>query len=55
MGGGHYTAYCLNGQQWYYFNDSSVTPVAPEQVVTASAYVLFYLRNEPPDGTTTNQ
>uniref|UniRef100_A0A8C5MS72 Ubiquitin carboxyl-terminal hydrolase n=1 Tax=Leptobrachium leishanense TaxID=445787 RepID=A0A8C5MS72_9ANUR len=48
MGGGHYTAYAknhLNGQ-WYYFDDSSVSPATEEQIVTKAAYVLFYQRKD---------
>ncbi|CAH2312516.1 ubiquitin carboxyl-terminal hydrolase 4 isoform X1 [Pelobates cultripes] len=48
MGGGHYTAYAknhLNGQ-WYYFDDSSVSPASEDQIVTKAAYVLFYQRQD---------
>lgn len=48
LGGGHYTAYaknCLNNL-WYYFDDSSVTPVQTSSIVTKSAYVLFYQRQQ---------
>ena len=43
-GGGHYTAYCLNpiDQEWYEFDDSTVTKVEPATVASAEAYVLFY-------------
>jgi ubiquitin carboxyl-terminal hydrolase 4/11/15 len=47
LGGGHYTAYAknLHNQQWYDFNDSSVTPVRDiEEMKSSSAYVLFYAR-----------
>jgi hypothetical protein len=46
LGGGHYTAYAKNylEQKWYTFNDSSVYPVGDENIVTSSAYVLFYRR-----------
>ena len=42
LGGGHYTAYCKNENQWYNFNDSSVSPCNESDVVSSSAYVLFY-------------
>lgn len=47
IGGGHYTAYVKNfvDSSWYYFNDSSVRPIAdPRDSVTGSAYLLFYRR-----------
>ena len=44
-GGGHYTAICKNiDGNWYNYNDSSVSKASPEQVVSSSAYVLFYRR-----------
>ncbi|GLG93575.1 Ubiquitin carboxyl-terminal hydrolase 32 [Gryllus bimaculatus] len=48
MGGGHYTAYALNkiDKQWYCFDDHNVSPKTPENVVTNSAYVLFYIRSD---------
>ena len=46
-GGGHYTAYALNpsNEEWYEFDDSSVTRVEPAAVLAAEAYVLFYRKN----------
>ena len=46
-GGGHYTAYALNpfDQEWYEFDDSSVTKVDNATVMAAEAYVLFYRKN----------
>lgn len=48
MSGGHYTAYCRNKDtgSWFCFNDNTVTPIHQEQVVSSSAYVLFYSRND---------
>ncbi|XP_053325397.1 ubiquitin carboxyl-terminal hydrolase 4 isoform X2 [Spea bombifrons] len=48
MGGGHYTAYAKNHEngQWYYFDDSSVSPASEDQIVTKAAYVLFYQRQD---------
>ena len=46
-GGGHYTAYALNpsNEEWYEFDDSSVTKVDAAAVLSAEAYVLFYRKN----------
>lgn len=50
LGGGHYTAYCLNHitQKWYSFNDSIVSGCDVSAARTSSAYLLFYQRREPP-------
>lgn len=44
MGGGHYTAYGKNDDNWYSFNDSSVHRVGANEVVHKDAYMLFYRR-----------
>ncbi|KAF5274396.1 hypothetical protein FQA39_LY07276 [Lamprigera yunnana] len=44
-GGGHYTCYSLNGNQWYEFDDQCVTKVTAETVQACEAYVLFYRKN----------
>lgn len=53
---GHYTAYCRHDSMlaadtpcshvhgWYKYNDQTVTPMDPDDVVSASAYILFYRR-----------
>lgn len=44
MGFGHYTAYgknAINGK-WYDFDDSSVSQVSEDKVVSDAAYNLFY-------------
>ncbi|XP_072175057.1 ubiquitin carboxyl-terminal hydrolase 4-like [Diadema setosum] len=48
MGGGHYTAYAQNActQNWYYFDDSSVSDASRDQVESKAAYVLFYLQKD---------
>jgi ubiquitin carboxyl-terminal hydrolase 4/11/15 len=48
MGGGHYTAYALNKgtNKWYKFDDSYVSEMDESQVVSSSAYVLFYRRRD---------
>ncbi|KAL0473073.1 hypothetical protein QR685DRAFT_569187 [Neurospora intermedia] len=47
LGGGHYTAFAKNfvDDQWYEFNDSSVSKVTDtSKVVSPAAYLLFYRR-----------
>ena len=39
---GHYTANCLNRNQWYKFNDEIVSIINENKIVSESAYVLFY-------------
>ena len=42
-GGGHYTAVCKNFDgKWYDYNDSSCSLSSPNNIVSCSAYVLFY-------------
>ena len=49
---GHYTAYVRVGPagtdraQWYHCDDSKVTPVSAETVLSSEAYVLFYERRQ---------
>lgn len=44
LGGGHYTAYARNSlaEPWMHYNDTSVSPINGESVVSANAYMLFY-------------
>ncbi|EGR29915.1 ubiquitin carboxyl-terminal hydrolase family protein, putative [Ichthyophthirius multifiliis] len=42
IGGGHYTAYCLNEDNWYCFDDSSVNKVNKKDICTEASYILFY-------------
>ncbi|KAI1492443.1 hypothetical protein F5X96DRAFT_626311 [Biscogniauxia mediterranea] len=46
LGGGHYTAYAKNfvDDQWYSYNDSTVTKTSSDRIVDSSAYLLFYRR-----------
>lgn len=48
LASGHYTAYGQIGEgasrQWYFFNDSSVTRAEEGDVISQSAYILFYER-----------
>ena len=43
-GGGHYTAICQNGNNWYKYDDATVTKTIPKAAVSSAAYVLFYRR-----------
>ncbi|CAL8247390.1 unnamed protein product [Merluccius merluccius] len=53
MGGGHYTAYAKNkdDEKWYNFDDSSVSPISQDQIVSKAGYVLFYQRQDTVKGT----
>ncbi|MCO5562653.1 hypothetical protein L7F22_016281 [Adiantum nelumboides] len=43
IGYGHYTANCKDADgSWYLFNDSLVSPSNESNVVSSSAYILFY-------------
>lgn len=46
VGGGHYIAYALDRDRglWFKFDDSKLTQIAQEKVVSNSAYMLFYER-----------
>lgn len=48
LSSGHYTAYGrMNSgasQQWYFFNDSSVSQAEEKEVISQAAYILFYER-----------
>ncbi|ETN20034.1 hypothetical protein PPTG_03127 [Phytophthora nicotianae INRA-310] len=48
LNGGHYTAECLNAdsQEWFDFNDGSVTAIKKPELYSSSAYMLFYQRRE---------
>jgi len=48
LGGGHYTAYGLNETEnnWYYFNDSSVSKVNDLENIMSNAYVLCYVQED---------
>jgi ubiquitin carboxyl-terminal hydrolase 4/11/15 len=46
VGGGHYTAVCKNDNNWYDYNDSHCGKTSSGNVVTNSAYMLFYKRKE---------
>ncbi|KAK6635733.1 hypothetical protein RUM44_000987 [Polyplax serrata] len=44
MEGGHYTAFCKSPvyKRWYKFDDHEVFEIAPCEVKTSAAYILFY-------------
>jgi ubiquitin carboxyl-terminal hydrolase 8 len=44
---GHYSAACRNmkNQKWYCFDDEHVAKLFPENLLTGTAYVLFYCKN----------
>jgi len=48
-GGGHYTAFAKNPEknEWYEFDDSSVSRQSSNGIVSKAAYILFYRRREP--------
>ena len=48
LGGGHYTAYCLNDDGiWCNYDDTRITEnVDPKEVVSDAAYVLYYRRRD---------
>jgi len=49
--GGHYTAYAKNflDNKWYCFDDSNAYAVSDSQVISSSAYVLFYRKRNVPE------
>ncbi|XP_013774593.1 ubiquitin carboxyl-terminal hydrolase 31-like, partial [Limulus polyphemus] len=44
MEGGHYTGYCRNpvDGKWYLFDDTKVSSIQENEIVSADAYILFY-------------
>ena len=44
LGGGHYFAFALNQGRWRCYNDNHVSVMRESDVVTPSAYLLFYRR-----------
>ena len=46
-GFGHYYSYCkYTDGNWYEFNDSSVSKISKEKIVSSSAYCLFYKKKK---------
>lgn len=48
VGSGHYFSYCMDEdtKRWFKFDDDSVKELVLSQVVTSSAYILFYIRED---------
>lgn len=44
--GGHYTSYIKTQNKWYHFNDTSVSEIKPNIIVSAKAYCLFYRKRK---------
>lgn len=46
--GGHYYTYCLESDtnQWYEFNDADVKKISTSKIITSTAYLLFYIRED---------
>jgi len=46
--GGHYYAYCLDEDtnKWFEFNDTHVSEISRQNIVTNTAYILFYVRED---------
>ena len=41
--GGHYSSNILNANgNWYNFNDTFITPVSEDKIITQHTYCLFY-------------
>ena len=48
LSGGHYYSYCLHNEndKWYKFDDDKTAQIDVKNIVTPSAYLLFYVRND---------
>lgn len=46
MDGGHYFSYIKNVDNWYKMNDSSVSEISTDKIITQNAYCLFYRKKE---------
>ena len=45
--GGHYTAYVKNANgKWYNFNDTNISEIQPDEIITPKTYCLFYRKKK---------
>ena len=43
--GGHYTSYVKNANnKWYHFNDTNVTEINSDKLITSKAYCYFFIK-----------
>nr|XP_049702253.1 ubiquitin carboxyl-terminal hydrolase 3 isoform X1 [Helicoverpa armigera] len=45
-GSGHYTAFAINEEQWFHFNDQTVRAADAAAVAGCKPYIMFYIRRE---------
>ena len=50
LNGGHYTSTIKSplDNNWYYYNDSSVSSASAGKIMNDAAYILFYRRRDTP-------
>lgn len=48
LNGGHYYTYCkdIETSKWFVYNDSEVSPIQSNLVISNHAYMLFYIRQD---------
>ena len=45
LNSGHYYAYCKNDNgKWYNYNDTSVSEISEDEIISENAYCLFYIK-----------
>ena len=49
---GHYTSFAMNNGSWLHFNDHTVKEVPPTAVSDCKPYILFYIRRDANNKTT---
>lgn len=42
LNSGHYYSYCKQGSEWYNFDDTNVSKINKDDIITKHAYCLFY-------------
>ena len=45
LNSGHYYSYCKQNDEWYNFDDTSVSKINKNDIITNNAYCLFYKKN----------